>query len=1385
MFVRSAVSRHNLPLRRLLLSSSAQTLSTCRSPGYLRPSADATRLINTRQELRPPRRRVFDALSGLERSLATAAGAEYRPAEDISFDQLSGAIPPAYLSPQSYPAPELRGWDASSPLVVEVPPIPYEKQRINVHGVPGDPEEMLSVFDACLRVGRLERAGMVLKRFAQMEALHPDHLVELHNRFLRSRIEHIYAEPSQDKAEDVHKWFEVQIRAGDLPHTPTTVAYMLRVSLLTTRGNRLNRLLTRYMDLLPQENAMELLLDDEVLTDDELASISRICPEHDLPDTAIASPEEDIEDSTSTPVRQSPSSTEPPEVKAVFQKGLGLKSLRATLTLFSEIPIGTDIASLPAAGRREIQSRLEKDCVDAAVIRWREENAALLSMGRNTVLSNASLSARLYVWQQALEARIVEEMTKIDVAVKQEKKNTDDVERCLYGPILQQSTPTRLAAVTIISTLSSLAMFGAEKGVPLATLVTNVARVVEEDINSQRAEEANAVKRFKVLKRDAGAIIRYGKSLAPRSSETPTDALPEEFSWPISIRTKVGAILVSALIDSAKILVRKENLQADRLLTQSQPAFMHTNQIRRGKKLGIVAPNRALVELMMQEPRGDFLARQLPMVCEPEPWSKFAKGGYLEFPIPVVRVKFGERDQKVYAQAAIARGDMSQVLKGLDVLGRTAWKINRPVLDVMLEVWNSGKGLADIPPLYPNIPIPPEPDSGGDPTARNAWMKAVRFAENQKSGLHSERCFMNLQLEIARAFRDQTFYFPHNIDFRGRAYPVPPYLNHMGADHVRGLLRFAKAKSLGEDGLRWLKIHLANVFGFDKFSLVEREKFAQDNLESILDSARNPLDGKRWWLEAEDPWQCLAACIEFAEALKLPDPTKFESVLPVHQDGTCNGLQHYAALGGDVWGAQQVNLVPGEKPADVYSAVADLVRESIAQDLKGGHPFAPVLHDKITRKVVKQTVMTNVYGVTIMGAKKQVLRQLDSLHPRLAEESGHQTVHLAAYIAAKIFKALSTMFGGAHEIQHWLGETGSRVCRAVMPEQLAKLIAAEDLASQNAVLPKGRRGRPKSAKKESATEILQQFQSTLIWTTPLRMPVIQPYRTTSVRKIKTCLQDLAVSAPNSSDPVNRRKQLQGFPPNFIHSLDASHMLLSAIECDKLGHTFAAVHDSFWTHASDVDSMNTVIRDTFIRIHSDDIIGRLRAEFRARYKGSVYLAKIKRSSASGKAIVEHRNAHKLSLREELIMEGRRQMLLASSNPDEVELGKNMVTPATVYHELSTEDDLIEEGEPQSLDASSKLDEDVEDDLDKASDGEISEESIDADTEGFTPPKSREYDSWEFFKPTKSTFFARTFDAKAAIKHNNDIEVWLPLTFPDPPKKGNFDVRNLKKSKYFFS
>ena len=50
--------------------------------------------------------------------------------------------------------------------------------------------------------------------------------------------------------------------------------------------------------------------------------------------------------------------------------------------------------------------------------------------------------------------------------------------------------------------------------------------------------------------------------------------------------------------------------------------------------------------------------------------------------------------------------------------------------------------------------------------------------------LHSLHCDALYKFSIAEHFKDKTFWLPHNLDFRGRAYPVPPHFNYMGEHKV-------------------------------------------------------------------------------------------------------------------------------------------------------------------------------------------------------------------------------------------------------------------------------------------------------------------------------------------------------------------------------------------------------------------------------------------------------------------------------------------------------------------------------------------------------------------------------------------------------------------------
>jgi DNA-directed RNA polymerase len=77
--------------------------------------------------------------------------------------------------------------------------------------------------------------------------------------------------------------------------------------------------------------------------------------------------------------------------------------------------------------------------------------------------------------------------------------------------------------------------------------------------------------------------------------------------------------------------------------------------------------------------------------------------------------------------------------------------------------------------------------------------------------------------------------------------------------------------------------------------------------------------------------------------------------------------------------------------------------------------------------------------------------------------------------------------------------------------------------------------------------------------------------------------------------VNVRKQRTAFPPNFVHSLDSTHLLMTAREFISRGRTFAGVHDSYWTHAADVEELGVVLREQFIKLYSMPILENLKAE----------------------------------------------------------------------------------------------------------------------------------------------------------------------------------------------
>jgi DNA-directed RNA polymerase, mitochondrial len=107
-------------------------------------------------------------------------------------------------------------------------------------------------------------------------------------------------------------------------------------------------------------------------------------------------------------------------------------------------------------------------------------------------------------------------------------------------------------------------------------------------------------------------------------------------------------------------------------------------------------------------------------------------------------------EQNSYLKEADSRGAMELVYAGLDVLGKTPWKVNKAVFDVALEVWNKGLEYPRIPPLELKQDQPIPPVDSTDMKAKADYAVALKKLAQEKSSHHSDRCSTNYKMEIAR-----------------------------------------------------------------------------------------------------------------------------------------------------------------------------------------------------------------------------------------------------------------------------------------------------------------------------------------------------------------------------------------------------------------------------------------------------------------------------------------------------------------------------------------------------------------------------------------------------------------------------------------------------------
>lgn len=581
----------------------------------------------------------------------------------------------------------------------------------------------------------------------------------------------------------------------------------------------------------------------------------------------------------------------------------------------------------------------------------------------------------------------------------------------------------------------------------------------------------------------------------------------------------------------------------------------------------------------------DLMMEHRPMVIPPKPWTNPFDGGYyinLKKPLQLVRMSAKDCD------ALYSDVDMPNVYKAVNAIQDTAWHINNRVLEVANAVcsWEHIPEALEMPTVNPAEPPARPIEADTDEAIQREWRQAMTHYYQEDNKRKAKRILVNCILKLANDFKDdEAIYFPHNLDFRGRVYPVT-LIHPQGNDFMKSMLEFSEGVELGKDGHTWLAFQGANMWGLDKKPIEERIAWVYENSDMLISIAEKPLDNLQW-TEADSPWEFLAFCFEWNDYLKIGE--SFKSKLAVAFDGSCSGLQHFSAMLRDEVGGEAVNLKPDDHVHDIYGIVAEKVKELLKKDMqegtddtieatkdgssylkKGTKSLAKEWFDHgVSRSVTKRPTMTLCYGASKFGFADQILE--DTVYPALAHNplSFSKPSQASRYMAGLIWDSLKGVVVKAVEAMEWL--------------QTASGLLAKDKNIEGKNLP-------------------------TTWITPAGFPVKQKYPKVRVKRLNTVLSGsikifdttsgsteeategsvLRLAFAEPTDEIDSRKQKQGIAPNFVHSMDASHLMLTVCACvDKGVNAFAMIHDSYGVPAGHGSIMFTTVREVFVSTYTEN------------------------------------------------------------------------------------------------------------------------------------------------------------------------------------------------------
>ena len=486
-------------------------------------------------------------------------------------------------------------------------------------------------------------------------------------------------------------------------------------------------------------------------------------------------------------------------------------------------------------------------------------------------------------------------------------------------------------------------------------------------------------------------------------------------------------------------------------------------------------------------------------------------------------------------------------VKAIDKLQATRFVVNKDVHEAIANHWN----------LF----VKHEVFDGKDQS------------ENDK--LYQRQASKNREVKeimaTAERWLDKEFSFYIDADYRGRLYYSEPFFNFQGADIARSQLLFAKGKPFDSNANFWLAVHTAcsynqsypidqipewvttdykavlekeqlDSISVDKMTLEDRATWTQQNMEDILELGEMKIISD----EAEKRIAFLACCIEWYKySIKKED---YLIQLPIPIDGANNGWQHLGAMSKDNLTGELVGLTNIEVPNDFYVQVAKKLCDKMPDWFEERN--MPMKH--IRKGIAKRGAMTRAYSC---GQKKMSESMYSDCYQYGFTKDYNINTWDCDELSFQVIKAIEEVCPGPLETMRYL-----------------QRLADQEISNWYKIYGTDR-------------------GKGIEWETDSGFPVIyECYRTRPAK-----IDCYGFNTPNGeirfkhvirekTDIPDRRGFMCGISPNFVHSYDAAHIALVVADWEG---DFAAVHDSFSSHAIDIEELMVKAREVFIKLYDKE------------------------------------------------------------------------------------------------------------------------------------------------------------------------------------------------------